>query len=124
MGLFKKRPPLDSRDELQLHKIEISAMWSEREQKFVSYDVMHVEGEVNRLAGLMHKIGTHEPVIARMIEKAYKGPDLINKKPSTIEEHIKSIPTNPGSTGKAISDMTPEEIEKFIRDNDMNAQDD
>jgi hypothetical protein len=124
MGLFKKRPPLDPKDELQLHKIEISAMWSEKEQRFVSYDTMHVEGEVNRLAGLMHKIGTQEPVMARMIEKAYKGPNLINKKRSAIEEHVKSMPAKPISTDKAISDMTPEEIEKFIRDNDMESKDD
>lgn len=128
MGLFKKRPPLNPKDGLVLHKIEISAWWSKEKGTFVEYDTMHMEGSVNLLAGLFAKVADSEPSIKELVQKTFRAlggpghsmrpPDAkINIPDGSVEPEAKDI-----GSGKDISKMTDEEIEEMIRNNDKEAK--
>ena len=116
---------MEENKDLIPHRFVIEAHWSIKEQKFVKYDRLIVEGAVEKLAGLINAVAAETPQVRALLMLTNKGTKVSMRAPDVMPKRIadevaKKAPSiiRPREEKKDVSDMTDKEIEDMIRNED------
>lgn len=116
---------MEKNKDLVAHRFILEAHWSIKEQKFVKYERLVMEGSIEKIAGLMNAVGKDTPQVKSLLTLAYKGAIAPMRAPNVIPPRrppYKSPTLKVDGDEQDVSNMTDEEIEAMIRAQDSDRE--